>query len=251
MKTLKTTLALALLLLLIPTLAYSQNIQAFMVHEDQVKPGMTTEYETISKEFNDVCKKNDFKGVWSVAQMTNGKFLTISPIEKLGDIDNFSFAELSKKIGEEKFKSYFDRYNKCYDKHGSYVTLLNTSLSYMPDGMSTIQEGKEYRTWHIISVTPQNKAKMAENLKIIKDLFASKKSKMHYRVYTNGFGQIGDRFVIVVSAKDELDMAQMSDENRKLLGPESKPKFDAVFNLASEYEEVTGQMRPDLSYSNK
>ncbi len=73
---------------------------------------------------------------------------------------------------------------------------------------------------------------------------------MHYRVYTNGFGQLSDRFVIVVSAKDELDMAQMSVENRKLLGPESKAKFDAVFNLASEYEEVTGRMRPDLAYTN-
>lgn len=250
MKIFKTTIVLALILLLIPTLSYSQNIQAFWVHEDQVKPGMSSEYESITKEFNEISKKNDFKANWSVAQMTNGKYLTITPIEKLGDIDDFSMAELSKKVGEEKFKSYFDRYNKCYDIHGSYVTLLNNDLSYMPDGMSTTQEGKEYRTWHIISVTPQNKAKMAENMKIVKDLFVSKKSKMHYRVYTNGFGQIGDRFVIVVSAKDELDMAQMSVENRKLLGPESKAKFDAVFNLASGYEEVTGRMRPDLSYSN-
>ncbi|WP_323788546.1 hypothetical protein [Psychroserpens sp.] len=250
MKTLK-TFVLALFLSLIPIVTFAQDDQAFLIHQDQVKPGMVETYEAISKEFNEECKKLDFKAAWSVAQMVNGKYLSITPIKNLGDIDNMSMAELSEKMGKEKFKSYFDRYNKCYDKHGSYVTILSNDLSYMPDGMSTTQEGMNYRKWHIISVTPENRAKMAENMKVVKDLFVSKKSKMHYRVYTNGFGQIGDSFIVVVSAKNELDMAQLSEENRKLLGPESKAKFDAVFNLASDYEEVTGGMRPDLSYSNK
>ncbi|MGJ8592463.1 MAG: hypothetical protein ACSHXF_07940 [Aquaticitalea sp.] len=250
MKTLKITIVLTFLLVLTPNLSNSQDAQPFMIHVDQVKPSMISEYETITKEFNQLCKTNDFKGDWSVAEMINGKYLTIVPIEKLADIENFSFAGLIEKIGEEKFKSYFDRWDKCYDKHGSYVTLLDHELSYMPDGMGTLQEGQDYRTWNIISVTPQNRAKMVENIKIIKELFISKKSKMHYRIYSNGFGQMGDSFVVVISAKDELDMAQKNVENRKLLGEESRAKFDAVFNLASEYEEVTGRMRPDLSYLN-
>ena len=257
MKTIKITTVFALFMMLAPVTIQAQEenkekaFQAFWVHEDQVKPSKTDEYVNITKDFNAACKKHNFEGAWNVAQLSNGKFLTITPIEKLGDIDDYSMAPLVEKMGEENFSAIFDRYNKCYDKHGSYVVIRNNNLSYMPDGMSTTQEGLDYRKWHFIYVTPENRAEMAKNMKAIKELFASKNSKMHYRVYVNGFGQIGDYFLVVVSAKDAEDYAKRSKENRALLGPDSKATFDAVFNLASDYEEVTGGMRPDLSYSYK
>ncbi|RKE90858.1 hypothetical protein [Ichthyenterobacterium magnum] len=251
MKTFKQTILLVFVTVLTSFSAQAQddNFQAFLVHEDQVKPSKTSEYEAISKEFNEDCKKHNFEGTWNVAQTSNGKFLSISAIKNLGDIDNFSMVPLVEKIGKEKFASYFNRYDKCYDKHGSYVVLRNNDLSYMPDGMSTTQEGQDYRKWHYIYVTPENRSDMVKKLKAVKDLFVNKNSKVHYRIYTKGFGQMEDYFLVVVSAKNAEDYAKKSSENRTLLGKESKAVFDAVFNLASRYEEVTGSMRPDLSYS--
>ncbi|OUR92236.1 hypothetical protein A9Q87_07080 [Flavobacteriales bacterium 34_180_T64] len=253
MKTLKISILLILALMLTPTISIAQddNNQAFWIHEDQVKPSMIDEYENLSKAFNAACAKHNFEGSWNVAQLSNGKFLSITAIEKLADIENFSMASLSEKMGEEDYKALFDGYDKCYDKHGSYVVIRNNDLSYMPDGMSTVQEGLNYRKWHYIHVTPQNRSEMAKNMKAVKELFVAKTSKMHYRVYMNGFGQIGDYFLVVVSAKDAEDYAKRAKENQALLGPDSKATFDAVFNLASEYEEITGAMRPDLSYSPK
>ena len=254
MKTIKITTVLALLIMLSPIVSQAQEekaFQAFLVHEDQVKPSRTDEYEKTSKDFIEACKKHGHEDSWNVAQMSNGKYLSITPIEELGDIDNASMAPLIEKMGEENFSAIFDRFNTCYDKHGSYVVIRNNNLSYMPDGMSTTQEGQNYRKWHFIYVTPENRSEMSKNMKAVKELFESKNSKMHYRVYVNGFGQIGDYFLVVVSAKDAEDYAKRAKENRALLGPDAKATFDAVFNLASDYEEVTGDMRPDLSYSHK
>ena len=74
---------------------------------------------------------------------------------------------------------------------------------------------------------------------------------MHYRVYESGFGQVGDRFVVVISAKNGLDYAQKSEENRNLLGNDFKLKFDDLYSLLSNYSEISGKMRPDLSYTPK
>jgi len=42
-------------------------------------------------------------------------------------------------------------------------------------------------------------------MKGIKDVFASKGSKNHYRVYRSGFGNLEGYYLVAISAKDEID----------------------------------------------
>jgi len=102
-----------------------------------------------------------------------------------------------------------------------------------------------------MDVAAKNVSKTREAIKAIKDLFAQKNSKMHYRIYQNGFGHVGDRFVVVISAKSALDYEQISEDNWKLLGKEARPLFDNLNSLISSYREISGWMRPDLSYSKQ
>jgi len=242
-------IVLLLLATLIMPIHTTAQIKAFLIHEDQVTPDKYNDYVSTSKDFKALCEKHNFSESWSVAQMDNGTFLTISAIEKFADLDKNPMADLAKEVGADNFQKHFDKFDECYDKHGSYISLLNEELSYMPEGMNLAQEGENYRRWIFMETSARNVDKVKEKIMNIKTLFAKKNSKMYYRIYQNGFGYVGDRFVVVISAKNALDYEQKSDDNRKLLGEESRPLFDELYNLLSAHKEISGRMRPDLGYT--
>ena len=223
--------------------------QAFWIHEDQVKPSMMTEYEKASKDLVQACKTNNVANIqWSVASMDDGTYLSITPIENLADIQNMNFNDLKEKIGDESFNKMFENFNKCYDKHGDYITILDPSLSYMPDGLTTNTAGEDYRVWHRMEVTPANMQNLQTKMKDLKNLFATKNSTMHYRIYRSGFGNVGDSYVAVISAKDAMDYDSKSAENDKLLGEDGQKLFNEMFEYVSAYQVKRGAMRPDLAY---
>lgn len=252
MRTLKTTLLIAAMLLLIPNMSYAQDSknQAFYVHEDQVRPSMTQEYEKISKEFMEACKKHSLQDIsWQVASTSTGRYFNISPLKNMAELDKNVMAPLSEKMGKEAFGEMFKRFNECYDKHGDYIVYLNQELTYMPEGISTTTEGQNYRKWHYLHVTPGNIQNLKGKLKELKALFAQKGSKEYYRIYHNGFGNMGDYFLAVLSAVDAEDAAKKSKENQELLGEEGKKLFDEVFSFVNKYEVESGSMHPELAYS--
>jgi len=247
----KTTSILFCLFLAVSMFAQEGKNQAFWIHEDQVKPSMMAEYEKASKDLVEACKTNNVKNMqWSVASMDDGTYLSITPIENLADIQNMDFNDLQEKIGEDSFNKMFENFNKCYDKHGDYVTILVPSLSYMPEGLTTNTPGQDYRVWHRMDVTPANMKKVQSKMKELKELFASKNSKMPYRIYRSGFGNVGDSFVAVISAKDAMDYDSKSVENDKLLGEDGKNLFNEMFEYVDAYQVKRGSMRPDLAYQS-
>ncbi len=236
-------------LLLTTNVINAQN-QRYTIYQDQVKPAMQAEYEKTSKEFIEECKKNNLKGAdWSTARLSDGRYLYISPIEKMADLDRDWFAPLAEKMGKENLQKYWDKFDKCYDKNGSYSVTLDKDLSYMPNGLSTSTPGQDFRKYHTFYVTPSNSKRMAAQFKAIKQLFESKNSKEYYRVYHSGYGVVGEYYMVVLSAKDETDYAKTSDENEALMGLPWKNAFDELMNLTDKYETISGMMRPDLSYA--
>lgn len=252
MRTQKTMLLLGIFLLSISNVTFAQETknQAFYVHEDQVKPSMMGEYEKISKEFTEACKKHDLKDAsWQVAATTTGRYLNISPIQNMAELDKNVMAPLAEKMGDEAFRDIFKRFNQCYDKHGDYIVYLNDELTYMPDGIDTATEGQNYRKWHFLYVAPDNIQNLKGKLKELKALFTKKGSKEYYRIYHNGFGSMGDYYVAVLSAVDSEDYAKKSKENEALLGEEGKNLFAEMMKYVLKYEIETGEMRPELAYA--
>ncbi len=176
--------------------------------------------------------------------------MSITPITKMADLDMNSFAPLREKMGKEAFSNLFNRYDNCYDTHGGYIVILNNKLSYMPNGLTQTQEGLNYRRWHYLYVTAANKSKVRENLEKVKALYAKKGSKVHYRVYQNGFGSMGDYYMVAISSKNGEDYEKNSAENKTILGDTAKPIFDELFKYVSKYEMKIGEMKPELDYSS-
>lgn len=150
--------------------AQEKKNQAFYVHEDQVKPSMTQQYEEVSKEFVAVSKKYNLKDMsWVVSATNTGRYINVSPMKNFAELDKNVLAPLSEKMGKEAFSDLFKRYNTCYDVHRDYVVYLNNELTYMPERVSS--EGKNYRAWHFMHVTPSNIQNLKGKLKEIKALY--------------------------------------------------------------------------------
>lgn len=225
--------------------------QTFWVHEDQVKPSMTKEYEAVTKDFIAALKKHNIKETdFSTARLDNGTYLSISPVSNMADLDKNPLAPLAEKMGNEKFGELFTRFNKCYDVHKDYMVHLIEDLSYMPDGLTTNTPGQDFRKWHFLHVTPENVSALREKMLEIKELYKEKAAKENYRVYRNGFGSDGDYYLVVISAKDAQSYAQTSDETEELLGQEGKELFEDMMQYVKKYETETGFMRPDLAYTS-
>jgi len=249
MKTLQLSL-IFLLLAIAPNFLIAQN-QAYWVHEDQVKPSKMMEYEQVTKDFIEACKKHDLKDAdWVTARVEGGTYLSIVPIEKMGDLDKNTMAPLAEKMGEEEFGKIFARFNECYDKHGDYVIVLNSDLSYMPEGVNTNTPGQDYRKWHFMHVVPSNISKLNAKIKEIKALYEKRNATENFRVYRSGFGTDGDYYLVTISAKDAQSYEKLSKETETLLGNEGEKLMGELFALLDSYETKTGWMRPDLGYAS-
>lgn len=225
---------------------------SFHVHEDVVKPSMVTEYESIVKEFIGHLKKHDIQDINMITtHLTDSRYLFVGPLKNMAQLDHNNFTTLVEKMGKEAVGELFDRMDKCYDIEHDYVIHLDKELTYMPEGITQTPEGKDFRKFHYLHVTPENSSKVRKNMKAIKELFEQKGSKEYYRVYKSGFGTRGAYYMVAIASKDPLDQAQMSKENDVLLGEDGNKAMQALFGNLLKYEVYEGRMRPDMAYSPK
>jgi hypothetical protein len=249
MKILKQTLLIGILSLVATFTLNAQN-QMFTIHTDYVKPSMEKEYVSLCKEYAEACKKHNLQNAdFTTVRLDNGSFLTFETIANMAALDIDTSAPLADKMGKENFQALLARFNKCYDRHGSYVLTRLENLTYMPEGAMAAQEGNNYRKYHYLYVTPTTAASVRAKIKAIKDLYVKKGSKEYFRVYHSGYGTLGEYFLVAISAKDEQSYAKQSDENDKLLGDEGKKLLGDLFENISRYDPVTGYIRTDLSYT--
>ncbi|MFD1613619.1 hypothetical protein [Gelatiniphilus marinus] len=248
MKTIKTTLVLALLVCFTLNVAHAQ--QAYQIHQDNVKPSKFMEYEKIAKEFHSACVEHKLQTSWFTAMSHDFKYFYITPIENFAELDKRPFTDMAKAMGD-KFGDLFDRFDACYDAHGTYIIVKDNALSYSPAEDAEPTEAENYRTWIYMYYKPENAKKIREGMKAVKAMFKSKGSTEYYNVYRNGFGQMESYYLVSIPAKDAIDSAKRSEANKKVLGPDRWDTFAKVMNYTSRTEEHTGEMRPDLSYAPK
>ena len=159
-----------------------QDMQMYLVHEDRTKPAMAKKHETIDKELIGAMRQNEIRDVsWITLVTEDFRYLYISPLEKMADLDNDLFAGLSQKIGQRETDKIFDKYQGTYDEHGDYIIILDKKLSYQPGGINTTPVGKNYRHITVYHFTPENAGKAEDLAKRFLDLYTKNKSMLDYR----------------------------------------------------------------------
>ncbi|NOY47241.1 MAG: hypothetical protein GXO84_03355 [Chlorobi bacterium] len=251
MKVLKTTIMLAIMLLLTPMISNAQDM--YYVHEDVVKPSKVMEYEGVLQELLTLVNKHKLEDTrWITLVSNNSHYSYISPLANMAELDKPSFvAQLAEKAGKEVVSDIFNRMNTCYDTELDYILTLDKDLTYMPNGITQTPEGENYRNNHLFYISPSNRSVVKEKMKAVKTLFESKGSKMYYRVYKSGFGTAGEYYMVAVAAKDAEDMEKKSKANEALMGKELQETLNQLYFNSLRYEKLEGDIRPDLSYSPK
>ncbi|MEO6681435.1 MAG: hypothetical protein ABIN48_01295 [Ginsengibacter sp.] len=222
--------------------------QLYYIHEDPVYPSMIAPYEKLAINLATECKKVNLPDGWLTLNLDNNRYQYVTPINSMADLDKNTFAPLQTKMGNEAFTKMFTDFDKCYDSHRDFIVRLDKQLSYMPGGIDIYTDGMPYRHFTYYYVTPQNIGKATELAKAFHDLYTKKGSKVQYRVYRNGFGEQNAYFMVVVSAKSAEDYEKRRAENRELLGDEGKELYGKLLQITSEIKNITGMIRPDLSY---
>ena len=251
MRTLKLKFLIALAFMLSLNLAQAQDDnQAYWVHEDVIKPGMVPEYEAICKELTGHMKTHNLQDLSVLVSSTSdNRYLWVSPINSIADVERPVFKELAEKMGADNMSALFNRMDKCYDVEHNYVIYLDKELSYMPGGITQTPEGQDYRKFHYYRYTPSNGDAVRENAKGIKELFEKNGSKLEYRVYRSGFGNRGAFYMVAIAAKDAGDYAKKLADNNALLGDEWAKTFNNFMGDLIDYEQIEGRVRPDMGYS--
>lgn len=251
MRTIKKQLTLLFcgLLLICITTATAQNAQTYWFHVDYVYPSKIASYEAVAKNLVDLAKENQEERGWAAFAADDYRYFSIAPIAGMEDLGKNPFPKIAEKLGDEKFGELFREFDEYYDKHSDFLLSLSNTLSYMPDGMTIMPEGKNYRRNTLYYFKPKDRAKVIETAKAFKELYTNKGSKMHYRVYLSGFGTPESYLMVAIAAENLEDYAKMAAENSALLGDEGKKLFTQLQSLLMKLEQMSGNMRPDLSYS--
>ena len=222
----------------------------YNIHVDNVNFNKIMDYEKAAKELKDNFVKHNVQDVsWTIIRTENGKYISIEEIENMADLDKNTMAPLFENMGEEAASDLFKRMNECYDSHYSHISHYLDGLSYHPEGHSN--EGKNYFEHHFLYYKPSNASAMGKAMKGVKDLFTSKDIKNGYSVYHSGYGSEEAYFLVVIRAKDDLEIAQNGKIHDELIGEDGKPVFGELFKHTSRYIQTDGVVRPDLSYYPK
>jgi len=251
MKTVKLSL-IVICLTLLPLISLAQDskdYQAYWIHEDRVKPSMTDEYEQIAKDLVAACKEHNVQDTqWLTMALNDYSYLYVSPVENMADLDKDEFASLTEKMGADKVKALFERFDTTYDEHGDYIVYLNKNLSYMPAGVKQTIEGQNYRTLYYNYVKPEHNKGFVDAMKKMKASFEKHNSKIHYRVYKTGFGVMGTYYMIAIAAENNLESARIGDENWKEMKDDFEPLLKEMSKYTWKTDEKRGWMREDLGY---
>lgn len=250
MKTIKNFVAICLIAVVMPFNAFAQgdNDQMFAVYTYEIMPEKVKAEEAFVKEMKATLKKHGVEGpTWSTAVTNTNTFMYIMPLENMADLDNNPWQELSEKMGEKEWKKLIDKADGHESSSSSSVLVLDAELSYMPDGLDPTTEGKDFRAWNMFHIKPGKYDEAKDLAKKIKEVYASKNSKFHYRIYHNRFGGDGNTLVVVSSHKNMGDYYQSASTARALVEKDTESLYDEFLTCVAKQDRMYGNMRPDLS----
>jgi hypothetical protein len=222
----------------------------FVVHTDNVKFEMIPKYEELALKLKNNCEENEIKDMtWTAISVEDGRYVYVSPIKNMADLDTNPMEKLTEKIGKEEMGKMFDEMDECYDSHSDAIVHYLPELSYIPEGYSI--EGKNYREYHFLYYSPKNGKELDEAMAKVKEMYKTKGSKNGYEVYHSGFGSDESYFMVAISGTDELSIAEGGKENQELFGDEQDAALWNVIKLTTKYDQIEATVRPDLSYNPK
>lgn len=250
MKTIHLFVAICISAMAIPfhTQAQNENDPIYAVYTYEIMPEKVKAEEAFVKEMKSKLKEYNVKGpTWSTAVTNTNTFMYIMPLKNMAQLDENPWKAIVEKMGEKNWKKLTDKAKGHESSFSSSALVLDSELSYMPNGLSVQTPGKDFRAWNIFHIKPGKYDEAKAIAKKIKAVYTNKNAQFHYRVYHNKFGGDGYTLVVVSSHKNMGDYYETAETARTLVEKDVEALYDEFLTYVAKQERQYGTMRPDLS----
>jgi hypothetical protein len=225
--------------------SYAQD-QTFLIMKSYVKPSKKEDFKIAMKNIISEMKAHNHERSYSTIYLSDGSYITVSPIQNMADLDADWFKGLPEKVGKNKWEKIIFDINACSDISNNSLVQLKRDLSYYPKGESF--KDYIYQNYIFLHFQYNDYDKITDQIKKIKKMFEDKNSKMPFEIYTSGFGTTNDYFVIHLFAKDEKHLQEMADTNIELMGNDFTTELKKLYAMPLKMDELTGWTVSSLSY---
>ena len=249
MKTLKTSWAVTLILVLLTPLLYAQEseTQLLMVHEENVIVSEFDNYWKSQEHFNQVLADHNITDIEFYTHSTNdNRFWFVVPIENYAALDKDLFQSLGNALGEEGMKALFDEFAGTFTGQRDYVIRYHPDLSYKADELGS--ENNNFRVWWFGYIHMGKSDEYIEVQKEWKTLYEKTNAKQGYTVYTGGVGMDVPVIAVMFWAESPAAFAALAEETIQMQGEEREALWNKSKALLRKMERVEGWYHPQLSY---
>lgn len=246
--TLFLTLCLGFLMVTNLSAQEKKKSQKFVVHEDLVIPSKAMEYEKASKAFVKTLQEHAGPEAHFMAMSTDDmRYVFIAPIDNMAQLDKNPFASMDETLGKEGSAKVWASWDGMFETHKDYIITLSHELSY--NSGEIMEEGINYRSMSYYYLYPDKVKESKALAKEWKELYTSKNIPQGYRIYYGGMGT--EPYMMVVQwAKSAQEYETQRAATLEALGEDAQDLWGRTLSVIKKMEKVSGQMRPELSFTS-
>ena len=224
--------------------------QLFLIHEEIANPSKLAAYESTTQEVLGAFKTySTMFPAYDVVMTDDFSYYFIMPIKSVSDMNVVpqAFAEIAKKMGEEKFADLWRRGGDPMVSSNDFIVMERPDLSYVPATALAANDARAIG-YDIYYLLPGREADAEAIAREWQALFKAKGSTESFKIFQAVSGHDLPVWAVVTYGKSPADLAARQEANTAKLGAEGNALQARTWQLVRRFNRRVGMVRPDLSY---
>jgi hypothetical protein len=224
--------------------------QLYLIHEEIANPSKLAAYESTTQEVLGAIKANSTMfPAYDVVMTDDFSYYFIMPIKSVSDMSVVpqAFAEIAKKMGEEKFADLWRRGGDPMFSSNDFIVMERPDLSYVPATALAANDARAVG-YDIYYLLPGREADAEAISHEWQALFKAKGVTDSFKIFQAVSGNDLPIWAVVTYGKSPADLAARQEANSAKLGDEGSALQARSWQLVRRFNRRVGMARPDLSY---
>ncbi len=224
--------------------------QLWVVHEEVAKIDMLQQYIKSSKEWAALMHEGGLDLTFYASERNDLHFYYVGQIANYAGIDAIyeKFQKAMDKTNKEKFNSMMEANNASIESTREFVVRWSAALSYVPKAPRLKEGEANFAHWHFVHYKPEDRDKVMGVLKEWKAVFEKNNYPDGYGIFLMELGGDSNEFVVYKTAKSAVEYYKNEADKTKEMKDEENMLYGKVLPYLVSTKEITGWLRPDLSY---
>lgn len=230
-----------------------QKPRMYLVHQEQARPYRLEAYEQATRDFHKLLADNrELLGPMARgAQVRRSEAFLYSYTMEIGSLAEVAeiervFAAVAAKM-PERFDEIWRRGGEATEWMRDLVLVEDPVLSYEPANSYLKTDEVRYLGVDVYYAQPGHEGEIEQLARDYVATFRARGVRQGYRLMRAAMGPELPMMVVMIPARDPLDLAQANAEAQKLLGAEGAKLAARALSLTRRFERHEAWLRPDLA----